>query len=109
MKRYVVFVIRFALVPLIGGTFVVSPNGHASLLEWAHVIAGFATLYLIFGLLLLSAKHREFRLPVAVALAAGLLEAIPGMPRLHAAVSPILFATLTWAAMALPADAGIPS
>jgi hypothetical protein len=102
MKRYAVFTARFALVPMISGPFVVSMTGRASGLEWAHIIAGFATIYLIVGLLLMSARHRQIRLQAAFALVAGLLEAIPGMPRLHAAVSPVLFATLAWAVMSLP-------
>lgn len=103
MKKYAVFTARFALVPIVSGPFVVSMTGRASGLEWTHVITGFATIYLIFGLLLLSAKHAEVRLSAAVALAAGLLEAIPGMPQLHAAVSPVLFAALAWAVFTLPA------
>lgn len=102
MKRYAVFTARFALAPIISGPFVVSMNGRASALEWAHIITGYATIYLIIGLLLIPAKHKGVRLPASVALAAGLLEAIPGMPQLHAAVSPILFATLAWAVMAVP-------
>lgn len=105
MKRYPVFVLRFALAPTISGTFVVSMNGRASLVEWAHVAVGFAAIYLIIGLVLRSAMHRELRLPAATALFLALLEAIPGVPRLHAAVSPVLFATLAWAAMARPAEA----
>jgi heme A synthase len=103
MRRYAVFLVRFALVPVVSGTFVVSSNGHASPMEWAHVVFGFITVYLIFGLLLLSARHRELFLPASLALAEALLEAVPGMPRLHAAVSPFLFATLAWAAVRLPA------
>jgi len=102
LKRYTVFTARFVLVPMIGGTFVVSQTGRASGLEWAHIVAGFATIYLIFGLLLMSVRHGQIRLQASVALALGLLEAIPGMPRLHAAVSPVLFASLAWAAIALP-------
>jgi hypothetical protein len=102
MKRYTVFTARFALAPMISGPFVVSATGRASGLEWAHIIAGFATIYLIVGVLLISAKHRNIHLSAIVALAASLLEAIPGMPRLHAAVSPVLFASLAWAVQALP-------
>lgn len=102
MKRYAVFVLRFALAPMISGTFVVSMRGTASLVEWAHIVAGFALIYLIVGLLIRSAMHPELRLPGFVALIAALLEAIPGVPRLHAAMSPILFTTLAWAAVALP-------
>jgi hypothetical protein len=105
MKRYAVFTARFALVPMISGPFVVSMTGRASGLEWAHIITGFATLYLIFFLLLLSAKHREVRLPAVVALAVGLLLAIPGVPQLHAAASPVLFAILSWAVITLPSVA----
>ena len=50
----------------------------------------------------MSAKHRQIRLRAIVTLALVLLEAIPGMPQLHAAVSPVLFASLAWAVMALP-------
>jgi hypothetical protein len=102
MKRYAAFTARFALVPMIGGPFVVSMTGTAAAVEWAHIVTGFATLYLIFGLLLISAKHPEIRLPATVALAVGLLEAIPGVPRLHATASPVLLASLSWALMALP-------
>jgi hypothetical protein len=102
MKRYAVFVLRFALAPMISGTFVVSMSRPASLIEWAHIIAGFALIYLIVGLLIRSAMHPELRLPGFIALIAALLETIPGVPRLHAAVSPILFTTLAWAAVALP-------
>jgi heme A synthase len=101
MKRYAVLTTRFALVPTISGTFVISTNGRASGLEWAHTITGFATIYLILGLLLMAARHRQIRLQAAVALAVGLLEAIPGMPRLHAVVSPVLFASLAWAVSVL--------
>ncbi len=93
---------RFALVPIISGTFVVSTHGPAAPVEWGHIICGFALLYLIFGLLLRSAKYPELRLPGAVAMALGLLEAIPGVPRLHAAVSPALFAALVCTALARP-------
>jgi hypothetical protein len=113
MKAYAVFVLRFALAPMISGTFVVSMRGPVSLVEWAHIIAGFALIYLIVGLLIRSAMHPELRLPGFIALIAALLETIPGVPRVHAAVSPILFTTLAWAAVALPsrvhdetADAG---
>src|ERR1700709_1618267 len=102
MKRYAVFVMRFALVPMISGTFVISSNGRASLVEWAHIIAGYAVVYLIIGLLLRSWPHPELRLPASLALAAAFVEAVPGMPRVHAAVSPLLFAMLVWAAVALP-------
>jgi hypothetical protein len=37
-----------------------------------------------------------------VALAAALLEAIPGMPQIHAIISPILFAALAWSVVELP-------
>ncbi len=105
MKRYAVFVLRFALAPMISGTFVVNTRGPASLIEWAHIAAGFALIYLIVGLLIRSAMHPELRLPGFFALIAALLETIPGAPRLHAAVSPILFTTLAWAAVALPKGA----
>jgi heme A synthase len=104
MKRYALFTGRFVLVPMISGTFVVSQSRPASLIEWAHVITGFATIYLILGLLLFSfssRQHARLRLPAAVALALVLLEGIPGVPRLHALVSPLLFAILAWAATAL--------
>src|SRR5580692_9550452 len=102
MKRYAVFSARFALVPMISGPFVVSMTGRASGLEWAHIVAGFATIYLIVGLVLMSARHRQIRLQAILTLAVGLLEAIPGMPRVHAAVSPVLFAMLAWAVISLP-------
>jgi hypothetical protein len=101
MKRYAVFAARFALVPMIGGAFLGSTTGRESGLEWAHIITGFAAIYLILGLLLMSAANRQNRFLAAMALALGLLEAIPGMPRLHAMVSPILFATLACGVMLL--------
>jgi rhomboid family protein len=103
MKRYAILAARFALVPIISGPFVVSATGRASAIEWAHIITGYATIYLIVGLVIVSAGHPQLRLPALVALAVGLLEALPNMPQLHAAVSPILFATLTWAVLAQPA------
>jgi hypothetical protein len=109
MKRYAVFTARFALAPIISGPFVVSMNGRASAVEWAHIITGYATIYLIVGMLLIPAKDKGIRLPASVALVAALLEAIPGMPRMHAAVSPVLFATLAWAVMTLPSgEATVP-
>ena len=94
MKRYPVFVLRFALAAMISGTFVQ--------IEWAHIIVGIATIYLIIGLVMRSAGYPELRLPAYIALALALTEAVPGMPRLHAAVSPALFATLACAAIAEP-------
>lgn len=102
MKRYAVFTARFALVPMISGPFVVSATGRASWLEWAHIVSGFATIYLTVGLLLMSARHRQIRRQALLILPVCLLEAIPGMPRLHAAVSPVLFAMLAWAVISLP-------
>lgn len=99
---------RFALAPMVSGTFVVSTIGPMSLIEWAHAIAGFALIYLIIGLVMRSAMYRELRLPAALALVLGLMEAIPGMPRFHAAISPVLFATLAWAAVARTAEPGAP-
>jgi heme A synthase len=100
MKRYAVFTARFALVPMISGAFIGSA-GRESWLELAHIITGFATVYMILGLLLISAKNGRNRLFAAMALALGLLEAIPGMPRLHAMVSPVLFAALACGVMTL--------
>jgi hypothetical protein len=85
---------------MISGTFVVSSSGGP--VEWAHVIAGFTMIYLIVGLLLRSWMHAELRLPAAFALALALGEAIPGNPRLHAVLSPMLFTVLVWASVALP-------
>jgi hypothetical protein len=102
MKRYPAFVMRFALAPMISGTFVVSTGRPEGLIEWGHVIAGLVTIYLIIGLLIRSTKYAELRLPGILALVLALMETIPGVPRLHAAVSPLLFATLAWAALALP-------
>jgi hypothetical protein len=104
MRRYAVFIAQFALASIISGPFVVSSSGRASGLEWAHIVTGFATVYLVIGLLLVSAKNRKIHPSVIVALAASLLEAIPGMPQVHAAVSPILFAALAWAALAPPSE-----
>jgi len=101
MKRYAVFVARFALVPMISGTFVVSTSGRAALIEWAHIIAGFAMIYLVLALLLRSIVHRQGRWPAVIALLLALAEAIPGSARLHAAISPLLFATLVWASVTL--------
>jgi len=103
IKQYSLFTARFALLPVISGPFVVSTTSRASAIEWAHIITGFATLYLILFLLLLSAKHPEVRLSAIVALLLGLLEAVPGVPELHAAISPVLFATLAWSVVTLPA------
>src|ERR1700726_251562 len=97
MKRYAAFTARFALVPMISGPF--WPG-----LEWAHIITGFATVYLVIGLLLMSMKHRQIRLQGIVTPALALLEAIPGTPQLHAAVSPVLFASLAWAVIALHSE-----
>lgn len=102
MKRYAVFTTRFALATMISGPFVVSTSGRESVIAWAHIVLGFATVYLIIGLLLISAKNRALRPSVLVALVACLLEAIPGSPQLHAAVSPVLFAALAWAVITLP-------
>jgi hypothetical protein len=106
MKRYAVFVLRFALAPIISGTFVVSGNGRASLIEWAHIIVGFVLIYLIIGLAIRAGMNRELRPAAALALALGLMEAIPGVPRLHAAISPILFTVLAWAAAFVPGEPG---
>ncbi|HTA42213.1 MAG TPA: hypothetical protein VK789_07190 [Bryobacteraceae bacterium] len=100
MQRYPVFVLRFVFAAMISGTFGVSTGMPASLIEWAHVIVGIATIYLIIGLLMRSAVYRELRAPASIALLLALTEAVPGLPRLHAAVSPVLFATLAWAAIA---------
>lgn len=100
MKKYARFVALFALAPMISGPFVVSTQGTASGIEWAHVLAGLATIYLILLLLLRAAANRQIRLQAGLALLAALVEAIPGMPRLHALMSPVLFATLAWAVMA---------
>ena len=58
-----------------------SMNGRASAVEGAHIITGYATIYLIIGMLLIPAKDKGIRLPASVALVAALLEGIPGMPR----------------------------
>jgi hypothetical protein len=102
LKRYTLFTARFALVPIICGPFVVSTTARASGVGWAHMVTGFATIYLIVGLLLMSMKHRQIRLQAIVTLPLGLLEAVPGMPQLHAVVSPVLFAALAWAVISLP-------
>ncbi len=104
MRRYAVFTARFVFVPMISGCFVVSASGRAAGIEWAHIIAGYLTVYLVLGLLLLSAKYPDVRLPAAVALGTSLVEAIPGVPQLHAVASPVLFATLVWALMNLPTE-----
>lgn len=102
MKQYTVTVARFALVPMISGPFVVSMRGTANAFEIAHAAAGIAAIYLILILLLKAVKNRRIRVQAAIALLLGLLEAIPGLPRAHAVVSPILFATLVWAVVSLP-------
>ena len=99
MKRYPVFVMRFALAAMISGTFVVSLGWPVALIEWAHAIAGFLTVYLVIGLVLRSAVQRELRAPAFAGLVVGVALAVPGMPRAHAALSPVLFALLAWAAM----------
>lgn len=98
MKRYSVFAARFILVPMISGPFV---TGSASWLARAHIVAGIAAIYLILILFLKAVKNRRIRFHAALALLLGLTEAVPGMPRLHAAVSPLLFATLAWAVISL--------
>jgi hypothetical protein len=95
---------RFALAPMISGTFVVSMSGTAAPIEWLHITAGFALIYLIFGLLIRSWMYAELRMPAAVSLVLALMEAIPHTPRLHALVSPLLFAALVWGAMARPRE-----
>ena len=102
MKRYTVFVARFALVAMISGPFVVSPRGPADALELAHIVSGIATFYLTLILLLKAVKNRQIRLQATAALALCLMEALPGMPSLHAAVSPVLFAVLAWAVVSVP-------
>lgn len=104
MKRYTLFAARFVVVPMISGPFVVSQTGNASWLERAHVVAGVAAFYIILFLVLKAAKNRKIRLQAGLALGLVLMEAIPGMPRLHAAVSTLLFALLAWAAMAVTSD-----
>lgn len=99
MQRYSVFAARFALVPMISGPFV---TGTASWLARAHIVAGIITVYLILILFLKAVKNRQIRVHAAAALLLALTEAVPGMPRLHAAISPLLFATLAWAVVALP-------
>lgn len=84
---------------MISGPFV---TGTASWLARAHIVSGIATVYLILILLLKAVKNRQIRVPAALALLLALTEAIPGMPRLHAAVSPLLFAALAWAVISLP-------
>ena len=107
MKRHATFVMRFALVPAISGTFMASGARLESPVEWAHVITGIATLYLILILVVRSAMQRKLRPAVVTALALGLAEAIPGMERLHAAISPVLFATLAWATVEVPAKPSV--
>jgi len=106
MKRYGVFAARFALVPMISGPFV---TGTASWLARAHIVSGIATIYLILILLLRSIKDRRIRVQAALALLLALAEAIPGMPRLHAAVSPLLFATLAWGVISLNDGGALPA
>lgn len=104
MKTYATPVALFALVPMISGPFVVSTRGPASAIEWAHAVAGIGTIYLTLWLLLQAAVHRRIRLQAAMALLVALIEAVPGVPRLHALLSPILFATLASAVIAVPAE-----
>jgi hypothetical protein len=66
----------------------------------AHAILGFALIYLIVALLLRAIVHREGRAVAGIALFLALLEAIPNVPRIHAFVSPVLFATLFWGSSA---------
>lgn len=87
---------------MLSGPFV---TGTASWFARAHIAAGIATIYLVLILFLKAVKNRRIRLHAGLALLLGLTEAIPGMPGLHAAVSPILFATLAWGVIALPDDA----
>lgn len=108
MRRYALFAAQFVLAPMISGPFVVSTTGRASWLEWAHVVSGIAAIYIILFLLLKAARNRQIRLQAGVALALGLLEAVPGAPRLHAAVSPLLFTSLAWAVMSLNSEENEP-
>jgi hypothetical protein len=96
VKRYAVFVSRFALAVIISGSFVTSENEHGSVVGWAHTVAGFALIYLIIALLLRSVVHRKGRAVAGIALFLALIEAIPGVPRVHAFVSPVLYAVLFW-------------
>jgi len=99
MKRYAVFAARFALVPMISGTFF-STSQPSSLVEWAHIATGVAMIYIMIFLLLRSLVDRSGTIPAVIALLLALLAAIPGMPRFHAIVSPLLFATLVWGTVA---------
>ncbi len=107
MKRAVVFAARFALAPILTGSMVVSVGAGSSAFERAHAVIGFATIYLIFGLVLLAAKERALRRPAAFALLLALLEAVPAVPILHAVVAPFLFATLAWAGSARSRSAAV--
>ena len=107
MKRAVVFAARFALAPILTGSMVVSVGAGSSAFERAHAVIGFATIYLVFGLLVLAAKERALRIPAAVALLLALIEALPAMPMLHAVVAPFLFATLAWAGYARSRSAAV--
>lgn len=100
LKRYTIFAAQFSLAVIVSGTFVVSPNSRAAPVEWGHLLTGIALIYIVFGMLLVSARHRQIRLPAAVALVLALAEAIPGFPRVHAALSPLLFGALGWAWLA---------
>lgn len=108
-KRYAAFAARFVLIPMISGPFVVSTSGSAAGIEWAHIIFGYVSIYVVLGLLLLSAQYPQVRLPAAAAFGASLATALPGVPQLHAAASPVLFATLVWASMNLRSEREEPS
>ena len=63
MKRLPVFAVRFALAPMVSGTFAVSMSGRASWIEWAHTVTGYAAIYLILGMVLVAVRLRRKRLP----------------------------------------------
>ena len=87
---------------MISGTFAVAASGRESVIAWAHTIAGFAMIYLIIAMLLRAIVSGTGRALALCALLFALLEAIPGQPRIHAFVSPLLFACLFRASLPAP-------
>ncbi len=100
MKRYTVFVARLSLASLLSGTFVVGVGAGHSPFERAHAVVGVLLVYAVLGLVLFALKERRLRSEAGVAMILALLELVPASPMLHGVVSPFLFTSLAWAALA---------
>jgi hypothetical protein len=108
MKQYPLFAARFAVAPILSGTMVVSVGRGSSLFEWAHAAVGIATIYVVLVLVLRSVMQPRLRWPAAVSLLLALLETVPSVPLLHAALALLLFTTLCWGYYATLAPEGSP-